>query len=347
MSSEDERSRAESFQIGDKQVGIGKPCFVIAEAGVAHFGDLQKAKKLVDLAKYSGADAVKFQTFDVDALIAAESPEWKERLGGRCLKPQQFRELKAYCDEQRIIFLSTAHDEVGLEIVESLDPPAFKVGSGELGNWSFIERIARIGKPIILSTGMYSENDVESALSRIAATKNPRVAILHCVTSYPTQPSEANLKIIHRYKQRFGGVVGYSDHTQGSTAVLGAVALGAAIIEKHISLDFDLPDAQDWRVSAGPQTLAKLIQRIRKMEACLGSESKKVSTPSEIKSKNWACKSLVTRVEIKKGQKLEFNMLDSKRPGTGISPSEIERVIGREIKTDLAKDTLIKWDDLK
>ena len=113
MSSEDERSRAESFQIGDKQVGIGKPCFVIAEAGVAHFGDLQKAKKLVDLAKYSGADAVKFQTFDVDALIAAESPEWKERLGGRCLKPQQFRELKAYCDEQRIIFLSTAHDEVG------------------------------------------------------------------------------------------------------------------------------------------------------------------------------------------------------------------------------------------
>ena len=338
--------RLETIYIDGKPVGADGKCFIIAEAGVAHFGDLAKAKKLVNLAVDSGADAVKFQTFDVDALITNEAPEWRERLGNRCLTSEEFVELKAYCDNKRITFLSTAHDEVGLETVKALDPPAFKIGSGELGNWGFMQKIADLGKPVILSTGMYSEEDVAKALKAIAGTKNNQVALLHCVTSYPTASADANIRLVARYKEKFGGVVGYSDHTEGATAVLGAVALGAKIIEKHIALDFNIPDAQDWRVSAGPDTFPKLVKRIRKLESCLGEGLQRVISDNEMKNREWACKSLVAKYALRRGQQLEADMLLSKRPGTGISPEHLSQVIGRELKVDLTKDSVIRWHHL-
>jgi len=340
-------SREESLFIGDKSVGPGSPCFIIAEAGVAHFGDLYKAKQLVDLAADSGADAVKFQTFDVDALISRESSHWKERLGGRGLTAEEFVELKSYCDQKRILFLSTAHDEIGLEIVETLDPPAFKIGSGELGNWLFVEKIARIGKPVILSTGMYSEEDVREVLDIIDRTGNRQVALLHCVTSYPTSAQNANLRTIQRYKEMFGGVVGYSDHTQGSTAVLGAIALGADIVEKHIALDFDVPNAQDWKVSAGPKSLPRLVEKIKKLEACLRQVPEKKISSEELASQEWACKSLATRCEVKRGQIVEADMLVSKRPGTGISPRYLTQVVGRRVNTNLSSDSIVRWEYLE
>jgi N,N'-diacetyllegionaminate synthase len=340
-------SREESLVIGDKSVGPGSPCFIIAEAGVAHFGDLDKAKQLVDLAANSGADAVKFQTFDVDALISRESSHWKKRLASRGLTSEQFVELKSYCDQRQILFLSTAHDEIGLQIVETLDPPAFKIGSGERGNWLFVEKIARIGKPLIISTGMYSEEDVREVLDIIDRTGNRQVALLHCVTSYPTSPQNANLRTIQLYKEIFGGVVGYSDHTQGSTAVLGAIALGADIVEKHIALDFDVPNAQDWKVSAGPKTFPRLVEKIKKLEACLRQVPEKKITSEELASQEWACKSLATRCEVKRGQIVDADMLVSKRPGTGISPRYLTQVVGRRVNTNLSSDSIVRWEYLE
>jgi N,N'-diacetyllegionaminate synthase len=339
--------RAENFDIGGKSVGAGSQCFVIAEAGVAHFGDFEKARSLVDLAVRGGADAVKFQTFDVDTLISKEAPEWRERLGSRCLTPEKFADLKDYCDKSGIIFLSTAHDEKGLRIVEDLQPPAYKIGSGELGNWEFIDRVARIGKPVILSTGMYSIDEVRTALQTIDATGNNCVALLHCVTSYPTLPSEVNLRTIELYDKMFGGVIGYSDHTEGSTAVIGAVALGAKIIEKHIALEFNVPDAQDWRVSSGPRTFARLVERVRKVELCRGEGGVKQISDSEKRNRKWACKSLVLRKDLKKGRQIESSMLVAKRPGTGISPADATKVIGRRAAIALVADTVLKWEDLE
>ena len=193
---------------------------------------------------------------------------------------------------------------------------------------------------------MYSEEDVIKALKAIADTKNDQVALLHCVTSYPTASKDANIRLVSRYKEKFGGVIGYSDHTEGATAILAAVALGAKIIEKHIALDFNIPDAQDWRVSAGPDTFPELVKRIRKLESCLGDGSEKVISDNETTNREWACKSLVTKCALRRGQQLEADMLVRKRPGTGISPEHLLEVIGRELKVDLAKDSVIRWHHL-
>lgn len=334
------------FSIAGKPVGDGAPVYIIAEAGVAHFGSEEKAYRLVDLAAEAGADAVKFQVFDVDALISRELPDWRERLGSRQLPYDAFVRIQRYCAEKGITFFATAHDEPSLDFLATLNVPVYKVGSGEVGNWPFLRRVAGLGKPLIFSTGMYRQAQIEEALAEVAKSGHRDVAVLHCVTRYPTPPDEASLGNIGLIRERFGVVTGYSDHTRGFHIPLAAVALGARIIEKHISLDFNVPNAQDWKVSCGPQDLAQFIGQVREIEAALGVRETG-PTAGEMESLAWAGKSLVAKRDMPAGTVLTRDDLASKRPGTGISPSAIEQVIGRRLRDAKARDGTIKWEDLQ
>ena len=340
------RRFAETFLIGERPVGRGCSVYVIAEAGVAHFGSEEKALQLVDLAADSGADAVKFQIFDVAALIAPELASWRERLGSRQLPYDAFVRIKAHCISRGIPFLATAHDEPSLQFVSALGVPAYKVGSGEVGNWPFLKRIAALGKPVIVSTGMYEDAQIGEALNTLASAGQTDVAVLHCVTRYPTPPQEAALGNIVSLRERFDAVVGYSDHTRGFHMPLAAVALGARIIEKHITLDFDVPDAQDWKVSCGPADLRLFIDQLREVEAGLGARPLGPSD-AERDNKIWATKSLVTSRPILAGTPIASADLTAKRPGTGVPPSRIGDVIGRKAAVDLRSDVVLRWEHLE
>ena len=333
------------FEIDDRPLGVGYPVYVIAEAGVSHFGDEEKAYRLVDLAAEAGADAVKFQIFDVDALISEDLPEWRTRLGSRQLPYEAFARIQSYCRDKPITFFATAHDEKSLAYLTTLDVPAYKIGSGELGNWPFLAKVGALGKPVILSTGMYTEQQVGDAMEALSKGGNRDLAILHCVTSYPVPPEEANLRAICRLREMFEAVTGYSDHTRGFHFPLAAVALGASVIEKHISLDFDVPDAQDWKVSCGPHDLEVFIGQLREIEAGLGTGTVE-RTNAELQSVEWATKSLVPAFNIKAGETIAAADLLSKRPGNGIAPSQIDKVVGRKAKIDLPKDRIFTWEQL-
>lgn len=334
------------FKIEGRTVGDGNPIYIIAEAGVAHFGNEEKAYRLVDLAVEARADAVKFQVFDVNALISDELNDWKDRLRSRQLPFQAFERIQRYCREKRITFFATAHDEPSLTFLESLNVPVYKVGSGEVGNWPYLSRVAALGKPIIFSTGMYQISQIKEALDTVAATGNPNVAVLHCVTRYPTPPEEVNLGNIALIRKRFNVISGYSDHTEGYHIPLVSAALGAAIIEKHISLDFNVPDAQDWKVSCGPHNLGLFIRQVRQIEAAL-CVRESGPTEGEQESLVWAGKSLVAKHEIAAGALLTSDDILSKRPGTGIPPSQVGEVLGRRTKVVLIKDKVIKFEDLE
>ena len=333
------------FDIDGRSVGEGCPVYVIAEAGVAHFGSEDKALRLVDLAADAGADAVKFQVFDVEELISRELPDWKRRLGSRQLPYDSFRRIQAHCRDRGITFFATAHDEPSLDFLHGIEVPVFKIGSGEVGNWPYLRRIAGLGKPVILSTGMYSLDQIGEALSVMAEAGARDLALLHCVTLYPTPPENAVLGSIRMMQDRFDPVIGYSDHTRGYHIPLAAVALGARVIEKHISLDFDVPDAQDWKVSCGPEDLGLFISQLREIEAALGDRSD-APAGAELESLAWASKSLVLMHDVPAGTVLGPGDLRSKRPGSGIPPSRQDEVIGRPVTVDLTQDTVIKWEHL-
>jgi N-acetylneuraminate synthase/N,N'-diacetyllegionaminate synthase len=335
----------QSFDIAGRGVGAGHPVYVIAEAGVAHFGNEEKAYRLVDLAAEAGADAVKFQIFDVDALISQELPEWRERLASRQLPYEAFARIQDYCRGKGITFFATAHDEPSLDFLTSLGVSVYKVGSGEVGNWPFLRRIARLGRPLIFSTGMYRQAQIGEALQVVAESGNTRVAVLHCVTRYPTPPEEVSLGNIGLIRERFKVITGYSDHTRGFHFPLAAVVLGAHIIEKHITLDFDVPNAQDWKVSCGPHDLGEFIRQLREIEAGMGARESG-PTAGEQESLQWAGKSLVPVRDIPAGTRLKIENLAGKRPGTGISPARIEEVAGRVARTDLIRDQVIQWENL-
>jgi N,N'-diacetyllegionaminate synthase len=334
------------FDIDGRAVGEGCAVYIIAEAGVAHFGNEEKAYRLVDLAADAGADAVKFQVFDVDAMISKDSTEWRERLGSRRLPYDAFERIQKYCVKKGITFFATAHDEPSLDFLETLNVPAYKIGSGEIGNWPFVARAAARGKPVILSTGMYRHEQIGEALRAIATTGNTNVAVLHCVTDYPADPHDIALGNVILIRERFGVVAGYSDHTAGYHIPLAAAALGACVIEKHITLDYDVPNAQDWKVSCGPDNLGAFVSQVRDIEAAITT---RVDGPTENEKLSflWASKSLVTRREIANGQIIGEADLCAKRPGNGISPSRIGEIVGRVVKRALDQDVVIRLEDLE
>lgn len=263
---------APSFSIAGRPVGQDAPCYVIAEAGVAHFGSVDKARALVDLAVQAKADAVKFQHFRSERLVGPSAPDWRDRLKSRELSDDEMLRTAEYARKRGMTFICTGHDEPSLEFLDrTVGVPAFKIGSGEVENWPFIADIARRGKPVILSTGMYSLELIEQALNVLSENGCTEAAVLHCVTSYPADPSTINLDVMRQIRQFFAGPVGYSDHTAGTAVPLAAVALGANVIEKHIALDFNVPDAQDWKVSCGPDDLVEFVADVRAVSAARGA----------------------------------------------------------------------------
>jgi N-acetylneuraminate synthase/N,N'-diacetyllegionaminate synthase len=333
------------FEIDGRALGSGCPVYIIAEAGVAHFGDEEKAYRLVDLAADAKADAIKFQTFNVDAMISSELADWKERLGSRQLPYEAFARIQSYCRKRGITFFSTAHDEPSLDFLTSLDVPVYKIGSGEVGNLPYLRKIARLGKPMIISTGMYRHEQIAETLDAVAGEGAREVALLHCVTRYPTPPSEAAIGTITAFRERYDAVIGYSDHTRGFHIPLASVALGARVIEKHITLDFDIPNAQDWKVSCGPDDLGRFVSEVRDIEQALGVKAAAPSGEEEA-SLMWASKSLVAARDLRSGDVLRAEDLTAKRPGSGIPPSKSGEVIGRTLAHDRPVDSVIKWEHL-
>lgn len=331
--------------------------FIIAEAGVNHDGDLNKARKLVDVAHDAKADAVKFQTFKpgeitgkfafkVDYQAAnTNASESRYVMSARlALSYEAFDELQRYCKKKKILFLSTPDGDDSLDfLVDQLDIPIIKVGSSEITHHSFLERIARKKRPIILSTGMSTMAEVKTAVS-IITKHNKQVVLLHCTTEYPTLDNEVNLKAMVSLKDEFKFPVGYSDHTIGTEAAIAAVALGARVIEKHFTLNRKLA-GPDHRASLDPGELRDFVIAIRRTEKMLGDGVKK-PTASELKNISGVRRGIVAAKPIKKGMVLTRELLTFKRPNTGIQPFEIEKVLGKKLKKDLEEDEVLQWEHL-
>lgn len=345
------------MKIGNKLIKEEGPCFIIAEAGVNHNGSLKLAKKLIDAAQNAGADAIKFQTFKTENLVTegTEMADYqKKNLNKKSsqyrmlkkleLKYEDFIELKKYCDKKNILFLSTPHTEDAIDFLYSL-VPAYKIASGDLTNLPFLEKIAKKKKPIILSTGMATLDEVREAVTAIKKTGNNKIIVLHCTTNYPCPLEEVNLKAMLTLKKEFNLLVGYSDHTLGIMVSVIAVALGARVIEKHFTLDKNLT-GPDHKASLEPKELEAMTKMIRAIEQVLGSGIKK-PTKSEEKTKKIARKSIAAAKNIKKGTKITEDMLTIKRPGTGIKPKYLDKIIGRIAKENIKEDSLIKLKDLK
>jgi N-acetylneuraminate synthase/N,N'-diacetyllegionaminate synthase len=335
-----------TFFVGERKIGKNAPVFIIAEAGVAHFGSLEKAFQLVDLARSANADAIKFQMFETDELISSVSSDWKERYQSKYLSVEDFKKIKGYCDEKGIIFFATAHDETSLQNLVQLETPVFKIGSGEVKNWPFLRKIASLHKPVILSTGMYAMEDIRFALQLFSEEKNDEIAVLHCTTAYPTPPEYVNLKAIQTIRKEFDCIVGYSDHTEGYHFPVAAVALGAQIIEKHITLEFNIPNAQDWKVSCGPNNLSHMVNQIRDIDCGLG-DGVKYPSDIEIKNMQWGRKSIVAACQITAGEFITPEKIKTKRPGTGIPPEDLGELIGKKAKRFIKIDALIDWEDVE
>jgi N-acetylneuraminate synthase/N,N'-diacetyllegionaminate synthase len=334
------------FRIGNKVVGPGCPVLIIAEAGVSHFGDMKLALELVAMAVEAGADVFKTQFYDVEQLYAASASDWRSRLRSRSLSLDQAKELQTACHRAGLQFMSTAHDESRIPWLIEMNVPALKIGSGERNNTPFIRRLAELGKPMIISTGMHRDEDVLETLDACAAGGCRDIALLHCVTSYPTPSEQVNLSAMDRLKSLFPGPVGYSDHTADFLAAYAAVARGARVIEKHITILRDVPDAQDWKVSAGPDNFKEFVGEIRRIESMLGDGRKTVSA-CEAPAETWALKSLVASRSLDAGEVLRAEHLLAKRPGVGIPPSQIALVIGRRLAHPVAMDAAIQLDDLE
>lgn len=330
-----------------------KKTFIIAEAGVNHNGNFENAKKMIDIAKESGVDAIKFQTFKAEKVVSkfAEKAEYQKTNTGNLesqlemvkkleLSFSDFKALKEYSEEKGILFLSTPFDFESIEFLKSLGMEIWKIPSGEITNLPYLEKIAKIGKKIIMSTGMCELSEIEEALKVLKEAGAKDVSILHCNTEYPTPMKDVNLLAMLGLKEKFEVEVGYSDHTLGIEIPISAVALGAQIIEKHFTLDKNM-EGPDHVASLNPEELKEMVKAIRNIEIALGSKEKFVSE-SEFKNRAIARKSIVANRQIKVGETLTEENLTVKRPGTGISPMKWKTVIGTKALKDFEEDEMIQ-----
>lgn len=339
------------------RLGIGlssNKVFIIAEAGVNHNGDIELAKKLVNVAGRSGVDAVKFQTFKADKLVSksAEKADYQKKTTAaeesqyEMIKKLELNrtahlELIAYCKTVGIEFLSTPFDHDSIKLLDELGLTTYKIPSGEITNLPYLRHIGSLNKQVILSTGMANLGEIEAAIEVLtqAGTERTHISILHANTEYPTPMQDVNLKAMQTLGQAFDLTYGYSDHTPGIEVPIAAVALGARIIEKHFTLDKTM-EGPDHKASLEPDELVAMVSAIRNIELALGSPIKQPS-PSEAKNKAIARKSLVAKTSIKQGEIFTEANLITKRPGTGISPMRWDEFIGTPAQRDYKEDELI------
>lgn len=347
-----------SFFIGNRQVGPGQPCFIIAEAGVNHNGDVELARKLVDAATASGADAVKFQTFKAEKLVTATArkADYQVRNTGSdeslfdMLKKLELSEsdhekLLSHCRDRGILFLSTPFDEDSADFLLRLGVAAFKVSSGDLTNTPFLKRLASMKLPIILSTGMATMDEVREAVKAVRAGGEPPLLLLQCVSNYPAEAVNTNLRAMMAMAAETGYATGYSDHTLGDEVAIASVALGACVLEKHMTLDTRLP-GPDHSASMMPNDFSRMVERIRRVESALGSG---IKVPSEVEKQTRAAarKSVTMAVDCRKGDPVVESVVCFKRPGIGIPPSRLESIIGRRFARDMKAGETVTTDCLE
>jgi N-acetylneuraminate synthase len=342
------------IEIGGRKIGEGEPCYVIAEAGANHNGDIRLAKELAKKAHENGADAVKFQTYTAGKLVTKTAPKYwvdgkpeetQYEVFSRLdkLTPEEWEELAAYCRDLGITFLSTPFDLESVDFLDGLGVAAFKIASADITSIPLITRAAEKGKPVILSTGTSTLAEVHDAVDAIRAAGNEKIAILHCTLTYPTPFRDANLRMMQTLQREFSGIpVGLSDHTIGITVPVAAAALGATIIEKHYTIDKSLPNSPDHPLSVDPPELREMVRQIRIVEEALGS-AVKGPVESEKEAMKYARRSIVSAAAIPRGTTITLEMLTFKRPGTGISPKLMGEVVGKKAKRDIKEDEVIAF----
>lgn len=334
---------------------MNKRTTIIAEAGVNHNGNIDLAKKLIDAAAIADVDYVKFQTFNANKLVTknAEKADYQKENTGKSndsqfemlkkleLSKEMHFELISYCKSKGVEFLSTGFDLESIEFLSELELDFFKIPSGEITNLPYLEAVAKIGKPVVISTGMADMDEIEQALNVFltAGIKKSEITILHCNTEYPTPMKDVNLNAMKSIKEKFDVSIGYSDHTLGIEIPIAAVAMGASVIEKHFTLDNNM-EGPDHKASLEPDELSSMVKSIRNIEYAMGNGIKEPSE-SEKKNKDIARKSIVAKKEIKKGELFSKDNLTIKRPGKGISPMKWYDVIGEKSLKDYQKDDLI------
>lgn len=337
-----------------------KPVLIIAEAGVNHNGDLNIAKALIDAASDAKVDIVKFQTYKTEKLVSKKAKQasyqqknTKSEGQFAMLKKLELPEdwhykLKAYAETKGVQFLSTGFDHDSLDFLYSMGPSFFKIPSGEISNKPYLEHVAAFKKPIVLSTGMSNMEEISAALSVLEnnGISKEQLCILHCNTEYPTPFEDVNLKAMCSIQNHFNVEVGYSDHTLGIEVAVAAVALGAKVIEKHFTISRAM-EGPDHAASLEPDELKEMVKSIRNIEKALSGNGIKAPSPSELKNKTAARKSIHINTALNTNDRVERHHLDIKRPGDGINPMQIDEVVGKKIKTDLQADSKLKWEDLE
>lgn len=346
------------IKIGDKFVGDNYPCFTIAEAGANHEGDVEKAFQLIDEAKNAGVDAIKFQTYSAERLTTKTAPKyWDDNIPNESqfevfskldsLSKDEWKQIFGYANKKQILCFSTPFDEDALELLNSLNVPAFKIASADITHLPLIKKIASKNKPILISTGMATMKEIHDAITTIEKEGNKNIIIMHCMTSYPTKPEDANLEMIRTLKNEFPDyVIGYSDHTLGIDIASFSRLFDSSCIEKHFTFDKTLSVSRDHRLSLDGTDFKELIKKLKLIDVSKGSESR-IGFSAEDNAVKFARRSIVSKQRISKGTKISLEMLDIKRPGTGIQPKFLEKIIGLMVLKDIKEDVPITWEDLE
>ena len=351
-----------AFKIGNKLIGNSEKIFFIAEAGVNHNGSVDYGMKLIDIAVKAGADAVKFQTFKAESLNTLNAPKstyhvettgtdedqsWFDLLKSQEISVDMHKKLINYCNQKKIIFLSTPYDEESADLLDNLNVAAFKIASTDTNNLRFLDYVARKKRPMIISTAMCSIDEVTEAVDTIKSAGLKELVVLQCTGNYPSKIEDSNLSVINKYKELYKIPVGYSDHTMESINPILAVGLGISVYEKHYTIDRNMP-GPDHRMSLDPEELINTISILRKAEKSIGNNNKKI-LEDEIENRNKLRKSIVARENISKGQVIDNSMLIMKRPGTGIQPRDVKLIVGSKAKQNINRDELINSNmlDLK
>lgn len=341
------------MQIGSRWIGEEEPTFIVAEIGSNHDGSLEQAKKLIDACAKIQVDAVKFQSFSAEKLINQmklnEKGNWISNPAFKIIKSLELpiewhKKLFDYTAKSGLIFLSSAFDLDKVDLLNSIGVPAFKIASGDINYIQLLQHIAKIKKPILLSTGAAYLGEVEEATRIIGKEGNNQIVLLHCVSNYPPSFEDANIQAMVTMKKAFKAIVGYSDHSPGLTVPLGAVALGAKIIEKHVTFDRNLK-GPDHPYALTVEEFGQMIKEIRNLEVALGNGVKE-PTSGEIPERAGARRSIYSTVRIHKGEKISPEMIKIVRHAHGLNPSEVNKIIGRKARIDIDENLPITWDKL-
>ncbi len=348
----------QTVKLGNVEVGSGNPPYIIAEVGSNHNGDMDLCFQLIDAAADAGAHAVKFQSWTDKSLIAEEEYErnteysdkkkhfgsLRDMVTAYQLTADQHKQAHARCIEKGIAFCSTPFSSEEVDLLESLDVPFFKIASMDVVHLPLLRYVARKRRPVMISTGMCTLGEVEQAVETVRAEGNDQIVLLHCISIYPPEYDTIHLRNMDTLQRAFDCPVGFSDHTLGTAIPLAAIALGACVIEKHFTLDQDMA-GWDHAISANPEQMRTIVTEGKNIVTALGSGRRTVSEAEMEKRKKFR-RSLVARQSLSKGHVLTESDFDAKRPGTGVSPDQMQYIVGRALATDLAQDQVLRWSHL-